>query len=77
MPIAASTSSVTKGESLEDTIRTMASYCDVIVLRHPQVQPERILKCSHRRDTCNFKFQCRKRVSSSIQQNDMERGIEL
>jgi aspartate carbamoyltransferase catalytic subunit len=28
-------SSVKKGESLEDTIRTMASYCDVIVLRHP------------------------------------------
>lgn len=28
-------SSVKKGESLEDTIRTVASYCDVIVLRHP------------------------------------------
>ena len=28
-------SSVKKGESLEDTIRTMACYCDVIVLRHP------------------------------------------
>lgn len=28
-------SSVKKGESLADTIRTMASYCDVIVLRHP------------------------------------------
>ncbi len=30
-------SSVTKGESLPDTIRTLECYCDVIVLRHPQV----------------------------------------
>lgn len=29
------TSSVKKGESLDDTIQTMASYCDCIVLRHP------------------------------------------
>lgn len=29
-------SSVAKGESLEDTIRTMASYSDLIVLRHPE-----------------------------------------
>ena len=29
-------SSVTKGESLEDTIRTMACMCDAIVLRHYQ-----------------------------------------
>jgi len=28
--------SVTKGESLEDTIRTVGSYCNVIVLRHPE-----------------------------------------
>lgn len=28
-------SSIQKGESLEDTIQTMACYCDVIVLRHP------------------------------------------
>ena len=28
-------SSVTKGESLPDTIRTLESYADVIVLRHP------------------------------------------
>ncbi len=27
-------SSVTKGESLEDTIRTLECYCDLIVLRH-------------------------------------------
>ena len=36
MPITASSSSVTKGESLEDTIRTIQCYSDVIVLRHPQ-----------------------------------------
>ncbi|MFI5240156.1 MAG: aspartate carbamoyltransferase [Candidatus Saccharimonadia bacterium] len=29
-------SSVSKGESLEDTIRVVSSYCDVIVLRHPE-----------------------------------------
>jgi aspartate carbamoyltransferase len=29
-------SSVTKGESLPDTVRTMESYCDLTVLRHPQ-----------------------------------------
>lgn len=27
-------SSVTKGESLEDTIRTLENYCDLVVLRH-------------------------------------------
>lgn len=30
-------SSVSKGESLADTIRTLESYADVIVLRHPEV----------------------------------------
>src|SRR3989344_4651210 len=29
-------SSAAKGETLEDTIRVVASYCDVIVLRHPK-----------------------------------------
>ena len=29
-------SSVSKGENLEDTIRTMSQYCDAIVLRHPE-----------------------------------------
>ncbi len=29
-------SSVTKGESLPDTVRTLESYCDVTVLRHPE-----------------------------------------
>ncbi|KAF6004901.1 Protein PYR1-3 [Cyanidiococcus yangmingshanensis] len=30
------TSSVSKGESLTDTVRTMASYADIVVLRHPE-----------------------------------------
>lgn len=30
-------SSVSKGESLPDTIRTLEQYADVIVLRHPQI----------------------------------------
>src|SRR3972149_9402312 len=30
-------SSVAKGENLEDTIRVVHSFCDVIVLRHPIV----------------------------------------
>jgi len=30
-----SSSSVAKGESLEDFVRTMEGYCDVVVLRHP------------------------------------------
>ena len=30
-------SSVTKGESLPDTVRTLESYSDIIVLRHPEV----------------------------------------
>ncbi|HUD19621.1 MAG TPA: aspartate carbamoyltransferase [Patescibacteria group bacterium] len=30
-------SSVAKGETLEDTVRTFASYSDVIVVRHPEV----------------------------------------
>mmetsp|Transcript_25770 Transcript_25770/g.59482 ORF Transcript_25770/g.59482 Transcript_25770/m.59482 type:complete len:331 (+) Transcript_25770:134-1126(+) len=33
----AATSSVSKGETLEDTARTMENYCDAIVLRHPEV----------------------------------------
>ena len=31
-----SASSVAKGESLADTARTVAQYCDVLVIRHPQ-----------------------------------------
>ncbi len=33
----AGVSSVKKGESLEDTIRTVDQYVDVIVMRHPQI----------------------------------------
>lgn len=33
----ASTSSTAKGESLEDTIRTVCQYADVIAMRHPQI----------------------------------------
>ncbi|KAJ7280306.1 hypothetical protein C8J57DRAFT_123196 [Mycena rebaudengoi] len=35
--ISADTSSVTKGESLPDTIRTLGCYGDAIVIRHPDV----------------------------------------
>ena len=35
MPLNLETSSAKKGESFVDTIQTMASYCDAIVLRHP------------------------------------------
>jgi carbamoyl-phosphate synthase/aspartate carbamoyltransferase/dihydroorotase len=31
-----SSSSVAKGETLEDTVRSMECYCDVVVLRHPR-----------------------------------------
>jgi len=36
VPIAAQTSSAKKGETLQDTIRTLACYGDAIVLRHPE-----------------------------------------
>lgn len=32
----ANSSSVSKGESLVDTARTMAGYCDILVMRHPK-----------------------------------------
>ena len=35
--VTADTSSVRKGESLQDTIRTLGSYADAIVMRHPDV----------------------------------------
>mmetsp|Transcript_2881 Transcript_2881/g.4337 ORF Transcript_2881/g.4337 Transcript_2881/m.4337 type:complete len:333 (-) Transcript_2881:37-1035(-) len=37
IPIHESTSSVKKGETLVDTILSLCSYCDFVVLRHPQV----------------------------------------
>lgn len=35
--VTAEGSSVQKGETLQDTVRTLGSYCDAIVLRHPDV----------------------------------------
>jgi len=35
--VTAETSSIVKGESLADTIRTLACYGDAVVIRHPQV----------------------------------------
>ncbi len=35
-------SSVTKGESLPDTVRTFASYSDIVVIRHPEVGSAKI-----------------------------------
>uniref|UniRef100_A0A7S1XNR3 aspartate carbamoyltransferase n=1 Tax=Phaeomonas parva TaxID=124430 RepID=A0A7S1XNR3_9STRA len=35
IPLPSSSSSVSKGESLADTIRCLECYCDVLVLRHP------------------------------------------
>ncbi|WBW70906.1 carbamoyl-phosphate synthase (glutamine hydrolyzing), aspartate carbamoyltransferase Ura1 [Schizosaccharomyces osmophilus] len=40
--VTASASSVNKGESLADTIRTLGCYGDAIVLRHPSVESARI-----------------------------------
>lgn len=37
MPVKSQTSSVAKGETLEDTVRTLGSYTDAIVMRHPAV----------------------------------------
>ncbi|KAI9439409.1 carbamoyl-phosphate synth [Russula earlei] len=37
VPVTAERSSVQKGETLQDTIRTLACYGDAIVLRHPDV----------------------------------------
>ena len=36
LPFEQSTSSVTKGESLEDTAKTLSSYADILVVRHPE-----------------------------------------
>ncbi|KAL2316251.1 Protein ura1 [Schizosaccharomyces pombe] len=40
--VTASASSVNKGESLADTIRTLGCYGDAIVLRHPSIESARI-----------------------------------
>ncbi len=36
------TTSVAKGESLKDTIKTVENYCDVIVIRHPKEGASRL-----------------------------------
>lgn len=50
IPISAETSSVVKGETLHDTIRTLESYVDFIVLRHPvkgsAAEAARAAKCA-------------------------------
>jgi len=37
LPVSSGTSSAQKGETLEDTIRTVQNFVDVIVIRHPEV----------------------------------------
>jgi aspartate carbamoyltransferase len=46
-------SSVTKGESLPDTIRTLESYADVIVLRHPETGSAAIAARAARKPVIN------------------------
>ena len=46
-------SSVTKGESLPDTIRTLESYADVIVLRHPETGSAAIAAKAARKPVIN------------------------
>ena len=46
-------SSVTKGESLSDTVRTMECYADVIVLRHPETGSAAIAAKSARKPVIN------------------------
>jgi len=41
-------SSISKGETLEDTIKCLQSYCDIIVLRHPETgAAHRAVQASH------------------------------
>ena len=37
LSVSESSSSAKKGETIEDTVRCLQRYCDVLVLRHPQV----------------------------------------
>eukprot|EP01126_Amoeba_proteus_P043216 TRINITY_DN4731_c0_g1_i9.p1 TRINITY_DN4731_c0_g1~~TRINITY_DN4731_c0_g1_i9.p1 ORF type:complete len:330 (+),score=48.58 TRINITY_DN4731_c0_g1_i9:238-1227(+) len=37
LPVVAATSSIQKGETLEDTIRTLQNFVDIIVVRHPEI----------------------------------------
>lgn len=50
-----SSSSVQKGETLEDSIAVLASYADVVVLRHPAagaVMVSQLTKCQHTVTVC-------------------------
>ena len=40
-------SSVAKGESLPDTVRTLQTYADIIVLRHPEVGSAKLGRAIH------------------------------
>lgn len=46
-------SSVTKGESLPDTVRTLESYADVIVIRHPEIGSAAIAAKAARKPVIN------------------------
>ncbi len=46
-------SSVSKGESLRDTVRTLEAYADVIVLRHPEVGAAKIAADAARKPVIN------------------------
>ena len=46
-------SSVTKGESLSDTVRTLECYADVIVLRHPETGSAAIAATAARKPVIN------------------------
>ena len=46
-------SSVSKGESLPDTIRTLESYSDVMVLRHPEAGAAQTAACYARKPIIN------------------------
>lgn len=46
-------SSVSKGESLPDTVRTLEAYADVIVLRHPEVGSAAVAAAAARKPIIN------------------------
>jgi aspartate carbamoyltransferase len=46
-------SSIAKGETLQDTVRTMDQYCDIIVLRHPEKGAAQIAARYSRRPVLN------------------------
>lgn len=42
IPVSVSNSSVKKGETLQDSLRSLGSYCDGVVLRHPEPDSIRV-----------------------------------